>query len=159
MKIETLEQILAEIEIIKSTPLTTRQHRLKDWLEDNFESGRYFTIEEICNAGLGYELNTNPKIHDKCVALSNEVKEINWKTGVERYIPIIKNTRGSIKLPESSEELKAYIEGERKKVERHYQYLNHLTSLLSLDGVIPFINLANRTLNDNEIKPVEVFKR
>lgn len=145
--------------------LTTEHHILKNWLINNFESGRYFTIEEIIenvrypDGKAVFKLNTNPYSHDKCIKLANMVKELNWATGVERYIPIIKDSRGSIKLAESKEELDKYIAKERKKVEKHYQYYNHLTSLAELHDTIPFINLANRVLNENELQPVEVFKR
>ena len=66
-----------------------------------------FKIEEICNAGLGYELNHNPRIHDKCVALSNDIRAINFNIA-ERYIPIIKNSKGGCKLAENKEEVNAF---------------------------------------------------
>lgn len=143
--------------------LTTRQHRLKDWLEANFVGGKFFTIEEICakfkdNDGTPYyHFNTNPYSHDKCIALSNDVRELNWHTGRERYIPIIKNKQGSIKLAESKEELEEYINREKAKVETKYQYYNHLNSLIALEGTFPFINQANRVLDDDELKAVEVY--
>ena len=148
-----------------NTRLATRQHRLKDWLIENFVSGKYFTIEEIVENVRDsegkpyYKLNTNPYTHDKCAVLSQDVRTLNWATGYERYIPIIKDNKGSIKLAENKEELDEYIEKEKKKVEKHYQYYNHLNSLAELDGTIPFINLANRTLNEKEMTPVEVFKQ
>ena len=138
--------------------LNSRQHRLKDWLHENFVSGKYFTIEEICNAGLGYELNTNPRIHDKCVALSNDVKQLNWATNVERYIPIIKDNKGSIKLCETEQELKDFVAKEERKVEKACEYKNHLKSLIQVDGTMPFINLAGRVLGESEIKPIDVYK-
>ena len=138
--------------------LNTRQHNLKNWLENNFVSGKWFTIEEICDAGLGYKLNTNPRIHDKCVSLGQDVKALNWATATERYIPIIKNEKGSIKLCESEEELKAFVDKEKRKVEKANQYANHLKSLINLDGTCPFINLANNTIELSNIKPVEVYQ-
>ena len=71
--------------------LTTRQHRLRDWLEYNFVPGRFFSIEEICKANLGYVLNTNPRIHDKCAALGADVRAINWQIA-DRYKIIIKDS-------------------------------------------------------------------
>ena len=73
-----IEQRKREREEFLTQNLTTRQHRLVDYLKDNFQSGRFFTIEELCAAELGYSLNTNPKIHDKCVALGSDVRAINW---------------------------------------------------------------------------------
>jgi len=139
--------------------LTTRQHNLKNYLEEHFESGKFFTIEEICNANIGYILNTDPRNHDKCIALSQDVKQLNWATDVERYVPIIKDNKGSIKLCESESELRAFIDKEKRKVEKAYQYANHLQSLIYVDGQVRFINLANRTLDDDELKPVEIYKK
>lgn len=147
-----------------TAPLTTRQHRLKDFLLENFVSGKYFTIEEIVanvkdsEGKPYYKLNTNPYTHDKCVLLGADVKQMNWKTGVNCYIPIIKDSKGSIKLAENKQELTDYIDSEKKKVEQHYQYYNHLTAIADMQDTIPFINQANRVLEDDELQPVEVFK-
>ena len=59
--------------------MTTRQHALKNWLDENFVSGKFFTIEEVVVGVVDsegkpyYTLNKNPKKHDKCIALSNDV--------------------------------------------------------------------------------------
>ena len=143
--------------------LTTRQHRLKDWLKEHFESGRFFTIEEVVAGVVDsegvpyYTLNTNPRTHDKCVALGSDVKELNWHTNRDRYIPIIKDNKGSIKLCESREELEEYIAKEKRKVEKAYKYYNHLNSLIAIDGTMPFINLANNVVEN--IKPIDVYAK
>ena len=139
--------------------LTTRCHRLKDYLYDNFESGKYFSIEEICGAGLGYKLNLNARCHDRCLPLAQDVKKLNWATNVERYIPIIKNKQGGIKLCESEQELKDFVAKEEKRVEKICEYKNHLKSLINVDGSVPIINLANRALKLDEMKPVDVYKK
>ena len=139
--------------------LNTRQHRLKNWLEENYISGKWFTIEEICKANIGYVLNTNPHIHDKCLDLSRDVKALNWATNVERYIPIIKNTKGSIKLCESEEELKDFVAKEKKKVENANKYANHLQSLISVEGTCPFINLSNNAIELSKIKPIDIYQK
>ena len=139
--------------------LTTRQHQLKNYLETHFESGKFFSIEEICNAGLGYVYNTNPYTHDHCVALGNDVKALNWATDVERYTPIIKDAKGGIKLCESEEELNEFVEKQKRKVEKAYQYANHLKSLKFIDGQVRFINLNNRVLDEDEMKPIDVYKK
>ena len=147
------------------TKLITRQHTLKNWLEAHFESGKFFTIETIVKNVVDsegnpyYKLNLNPYTHDKCIALANDVKELNWATNVERYIPIIKDKKGSIKLCESEQELKDFVEKEEKKLEKSAQYKNHLKSLIQVDGTAPFINLANRVLDEDEIKPIEVYAK
>lgn len=151
------------MELTERKGLTTRQHRLKDWLKENFVSGKFFTIEEIVanvkdsEGNPYYKLNTNPYTHDKCVALGSDVKELNWHTNIDRYIPIIKDSKGSIKLCENEEELRDYIEKEKRKVEKAYQYYNHLNSLIAIDGTMPFINLANNVVDDP--KPIDVYAK
>lgn len=148
---------------MKST--NNRQQALKNWLIKNFESGKWFTIEEICsnfvdtNGVAWYQYNTDPHKHDKCIALANDVKQLNWNTGVERYIPIIKDKRGSIKLCENEQELKDFVESEKRKVEKVNMYANHLQSLIKIDGTCPFINQENRVLMLDEIKPIDVYKK
>ena len=91
-----IEQVLQELEELKNQPLATRQHRLKDFLEDNFVSGKFFTIEEIVENFKDhegqpyYKLNTNPYTHDKCISLANDVKALNWKTGVESTFQLLR---------------------------------------------------------------------
>lgn len=138
--------------------LTSRQHRLRNWLTDNFESGRFFTIEEICAAGIGYELNMNPKKHDKCIALSQDIRAINWNI-CDRYKIIIKNSKGSCKLAESEEEFNSWRDAELEKVTKKYQYLNNLKWKANRDGTVPVINLANRALKPEETKVVEVYQK
>lgn len=156
---EQIEKIINERNDFLTKPLTPRQHRLKDYLKDNFVSGKYFTIEEICEAGLGFELNTNPKAHDKCIALSNDIKQLNWLAGIHRYIPIVKDSRGACKLAENEQELKDYVASEKRKVEKVNQYANHLQSLVDLEGTTPFINQVDRVLEEKEITPIEVYAK
>lgn len=137
--------------------LTTRQHRLIDYLENHFEQGKYFTIEELCSADLGYELNTNPKTHDKCVALGNDIRQINWKIG-QRYSIIVKDKKGSCKLCESLDEFNEWKESEKKPLERKWEYLNNLTYKARLHDTAPLINLNDRALDIDEIEYVDVFK-
>ena len=137
--------------------LTTRQHRLVDFLKDNFVSGKYFSIEEICSADIGYILNTNPKSHDKCIALGNDIRAINWAIA-QRYSIIIKDKKGGCKLCESKSEFESWRNEEKAKVERKYQYLNTLEYKADRDGTMPIINLNDRALTDNELEFVDVFK-
>ena len=155
---EQIERIINEKKELIEKGLTTRQHRLKDFLKTNFVSGKFFSIEEICNAGLGYTLNTNPYKHDKCVCLSNDIRAINFNI-TERYIPIIKDTKGGCKLAENKKEVDDFIANEREKVEAKCQYLNTLESKIERDGYSLFINQADRVLNEDEIKPIEVFAK
>ena len=144
--------------------LNTRQHRLKDYLKEHFVSGKYFSIEEIVEGVVDseghrlYELNTNPRVHDKCIALSQDVKKINFNI-TDRYIPIVKDKFGGIKLAESKEEVEEFISLLRKKVERMCEYYNTILYKAKLDGTIPFINLAGRVLEEDEIQPVNAFER
>ena len=144
--------------------LTTRQHRLRDWLEANFESGRFFSIEEIVRGVVDsegepyYTLNTNPKVHDKCACLSADVRAINWCI-VDRYKIIIKDDKGGCKLAENASEFNDWYEEQKTKLETKYKYLNNLKFKAQRDGIIPVVNQADRALDIEEMKPVEVFKR
>ena len=135
--------------------LTTRQHRLVDYLEEHFEKGRFFTIEEICASGLGYELNTNPKTHDKCVALGNDIRQINWTIG-SRYSIIVKDTKGGCKLCESETEFDEWRNGELAKLDKKWKYLNNLKYKSSFHDQVVIINLNDKPINGGEV--VKVFK-
>lgn len=137
--------------------LTSRQHRLVDFLEENFVSGKYFSIEEICESGLGYVLNKNPHIHDKCVSLGSDIREINWRIG-SRYSIIVKDKKGGCKLCESQKELENWREEEKKPLVNKLEYLNNLTYKASIHDSAPLINLNDRALDIEEIEFVDVFK-
>lgn len=159
------EEILTARQELKEKKMTTRQHALKNWLDTSFVSGKFFSIEEVVAGVVDkegkpyYKLNSNPRHHDKCLALSNDVREINWLIGVERYIPIIKDQYGGVKLCESKEEFEAWYNVIDKKVTRLYQYINSLKSKVEMDGYIPMINLAGRVLSGEEQVPIDTFKR
>lgn len=143
--------------------INTRQWILKMWLEANFIPGKFWSIEEICEnvkyCGKPlYTLNKNPKIHDKCIMLSSDVRTINWNI-VDGYKIIVKDKFGGIKLVESQEEFNAWYEEEMKPIQRKCEYLNNLKSKAKLDGTVPVVNKANRALTPEETKPVEVFQR
>ena len=137
--------------------LTPRQHRLVDYLENNFVNGKYFSIEELCQAGLGYELNTNPYTHDKCVALGNDIRQINWRIG-SRYSIIVKDKKGGCKLCESQKELDDWRDSEKEPLIKKLEYLNNLTYKASWHDTAPLINLNDRALDIDEIEFVNVFK-
>ena len=71
--------------------LSSRCWALKRFLEEHFVSGRYWSIEEIVESvrdsqgNKWYKLNTNPYVHDKCVALGSDIKEINWNCNYGIY--------------------------------------------------------------------------
>ena len=153
-----IEKIKKQRERLLTKGLTPRQYRLKDFLKENFVSGKYFSIKEICNAGLGYEYNDDPYKHDHCICLSNDVRAINFNI-TQRFIPIIKDKKGGIKLAENKQEVDDFIANEREKVETKCQYLNTLENKIERDGYAVFINQANRVLEDDEIKPIEVYAK
>ena len=129
--------------------LETRCWRLKDYLEQHFESGKFITIEEICEAMPEYyTLNTNPYNHDKCAVLSNDVRQINWNVCEGQKI-IVKDTKGNIKLCESEEEFNAWREHELKPLQKKWMYLNNLKYKVARDGEMP---LLNQNLNENKDK-------
>lgn len=149
-----IERKLEERREFLTKNLTTRQHRLVDYLKDNFQKGRYFTIEELCQAGLGYELNTNPRIHDKCASLGNDIRQINWRIG-QRYSIIVKDSKGSAKLCESQEEFDAWRDSELDKLKKKYEYLNTLKYKASFDGQVVLVNLNDKA---SEGEVVKVYK-
>ena len=124
---------------------TTEQKALNDYLTNNFEYGKWFSIEEICENvkdDLGFkifELNTNPKCHDKCIKLSRMVREINYNYDDKQRL-IIKNKQGAIKFAESKEEFDAWRKGELDKLESKWKYLNSLVWKERQDGAIPLYN-------------------
>jgi len=141
--------------------LTPRQWALKRFLEYNFVAGRFFTIEEICenvylpNGCRAYELNTDPRKHDKCIALSNDVREINWNV-VEGYKILVKDKKGGVKLCETEIEFNEWKEKELAPIIKKYQYLNNLKWKAKRDGMVPLINNAN---NPNDaFTPISVFE-
>lgn len=136
--------------------LTPRQWALKRFLEYNFVAGRFFTIEEICenvylpNGCRAYELNTNPRIHDKCIALSNDVREINWNV-VEGYKILVKDKKGGVKLCETRKEFEEWRENELKPLDRKWKYLNNLVWKRDEDGKAPLFKKNLTPNEDNEI--------
>lgn len=136
--------------------LTPRQWALKRFLADNFVAGRFFSIEEICNnvylpnGEKAYTYNTNPRIHDKCVALSNDVREINWNIQ-EGYKIIVKDSKGGVKLCESELEFTIWRDKELAPLERKWKYLNNLKYKASKDGTVPLINNANKINTECEV--------
>lgn len=148
----------------KKSGLTTRQHALKTFLEVNFIPGHFFSIEEICKKFLDkdgepyYELNTNPYNHDKCIALSNDIRAINWCI-TERYKLIIKDEKGGCKLAENEKEFDAWRQKEIDKLEPKWKFLNNLKWKQDRDGTVPIVNLNNRALTPEETKPVDVYMR
>lgn len=152
-----MEQLRQERENLLTSKLTSRQHRLVDYLETNLVPGKFFSIEEICNAGLGYVFNKNPRIHDKCAALGADIRAINWAIA-DRYSIIIKDDKGGCKIAESEKEFNAWVQGEKDKLENKYAYLNNLKWKAKRDGTVPAVNLAGRALKPDETKVIEVFK-
>lgn len=145
--------------------LTPRQKMLRAWLNDNFVSGKFFTIEEVVEGFVDqegnpfYKLNHDPYKHDKCYALSKDVKDINWLVGIQGYVPIIKDRKGSMKLCESKTEFDEFYNLQEKRVVRHYQYLNTLKSMVEMDGYIPMVNQNNRAVSADEQQPIDTYKR
>ena len=156
-KAEMLEKLKKEKEDFLTKNISPRQHRLVDYLEEHFENGKYFSIEELCESDLGYTLNTNPYTHDKCVALGNDIRQINWKIGY-RYSVIVKDKKGGCKICESQQEFDDWKESEKKPLITKLEYLNNLSYKASWQDTAPLINLNDRALDIDEIEFVDVFK-
>ena len=140
-----------------SQKLQTRQWRLKDYLDAHRGQG-FISIEQICEElPEWYKLNTNPYNHDKCAVLSQDVRDINWNV-CEGYQIIIKDAKGGIKYAETQEEFEWWLMQERAKVEVKYQYLNNLKWKANQDGLMPVINKADKPVDFDHLKEVNVFK-
>lgn len=143
--------------------LNTRQKELRKWLDDNFVSGKFFSIEEIVKDFKDeegkpyYELNHNPKKHDRCLLLANDIKAIN-RLQKENFIPIVKDNKGGCKLAENKEEVKEFIEVLRAEAKNKAIYCNTIISKTNMQDMIPFIDFADRVLAPDEVKPVNVYK-
>lgn len=142
--------------------LTPRQNTLRKFLEDNFISGKYWTIEELVENVRDefnepyYKLNTNPYNHDKCIQLSADIKTINWSV-TEGYKIIIKDEKGGAKLCENENEFLTWKDRELKPVIKKFQYLNNLKYKAKQEGTCPIIDQENKPVP--EPKPVEVFQK
>lgn len=142
--------------------LTSRQWALKRFLEEHFVSGRYWSIEEIVESVRDsqgkkwYNLNTNPYVHDKCVALGSDIKQINWNCNYG-YKIIVKDKKGGAKLCESEQEFNEWRERELKPLIRKLEYLNNLKWKSERDGTMPILNQALNPVE--ELKPVEVYEK
>ena len=137
----------------RKSSLQDRQHRLMDFLKDNFISGRYYSIEELVDRVVDsegnpyYKLNTNPYTHDKCVALSNDVRTINWAI-TDRYYIIIKDNKGGCKLVESETEFNEWVEKEKAPLIKKLGYLSNLKWKENREGTMPIVNLANNPIDN-----------
>ena len=142
--------------------LTSRQWYLKKFLEEHFVSGRFWSIEEIVESVRDsqgkkwYTLNTNPYVHDKCVALGSDIKEINWNCNYG-YKIIVKDKKGGAKLCESEQEFNEWREREMKPLLKKLEYLNNLKWKSERDGTMPILNQALNPVE--ELKPVEVYEK
>ena len=166
MTIETLDLFeLSKEQEEQESNLTTRQHRLIDFLKDNFVSGKYFSIEEIVeyfkdkNGEPYYKLNTNPYNHDKCVALSNDIRKINWNITDRHHTIIVKDKKGGCKLCESETEFDNWRKRELEPIETKCKYLNNLVWKSNQEGVVPLVNQKGRALTPEEMKPIEIYAK
>lgn len=142
--------------------LNTRQWILKNWLLNNFVPGKFYSIEEIVEALYYegkplYELNKNPKIHDKCIKLAEDIKTINWNIR-EGYKIIVKDSKGGAKICESMEEFNEWYDNEMKPLVKKIEYLNTLKGKAKLDGTCPIINKADNPIEPEKVKPIDVFE-
>ena len=146
----------------KKPQLTTRQHALVTWLKEHFVSGKYYSIEEIVenfrdtNDKPYYKLNTdNPRNHDKCISLSNDIRTINW-TITSRYHIILKDKKGGCKLCETKKEFDNWVEETKEPLLKKLAYISTLSWKEKRDGTLPIVNLHGRVLEDDELGFVEV---
>lgn len=141
--------------------LNERQKALKEFLEVNFRSGKFFTIEEICSSVMvgndfAYSYNRNPYTHDKCVCLSNDVRAINWSMA-DDYKIIVKDKKGSVKLCENEQEFNEWRDKEMRPVLKKLKYLWNLKYKNDTDGEVQFIDQDGDSIENPS--PLDVFVR
>lgn len=148
---------------MEQSKLSPRQWLLKRFLEENFVSGKFYSIKEICDLVVypsgekAYIYNTDPYNHDKCVALGNDVRAINWSVS-EGYKIIIKDKKGGVKLCENESEFIEWRNNELRPLEKKYAYLNNLKWKAERDGTMPIINQANNPVDTTkDLKSVKVY--
>ena len=72
--------------IIKNK-LTTRQWQLLNFIKNaSFNEHRKVSQKDICNNVVGYEWNDDPKCHDHCVPIWNDIKDINLSYETDKLI-------------------------------------------------------------------------
>lgn len=158
---EEYEKLLAKTEKKPQANLNTRQWVLKMWLESNFQSGRYFSIEEVVE-GVRlygeplYELNKNPRIHDKCLLLSQDVNAIN-ECVVNGYKIIVKNEQGGIKLCESQREFDEWYFRVTAPLFKTLKRMNLLKWKTKWDGTMPLLNKAGNPVPEKKQEFIDVF--
>lgn len=143
--------------------LTTRQHRLKNFLKDNFISGKFFSIREICenvkysSGEHCYKYDDSITTHDHCVELGNDVRAINACL-VDGWKLIIKDKKGGVKLAENEQEFKTWWNAEAKKVDDKKIKLNMMLSKAQEDGIMPIINKANNPVDTTkDLTPIDAY--
>lgn len=145
--------------------LTTRQWRLKDFLEKHFEPGRFFSIREICDSvkftdgSNCYKYDDRPTSHDRCVALGNDVRSINWEQ-CEGWKLIIKDKQGGVKLAESTEEFEKWWKEQHDALENRYKLLSVMKTKAEKDGMMPIFNMKLNPVDPNKnLKPIDAYMK
>lgn len=158
---EEYERLYAASEKKEQQGINTRQWVLKMWLEKNQVKGHFFSIEEIvesvtyCGEHL-YELNTNPKIHDKCLLLSQDVNAINDSV-VNGYKIIIKDSKGGIKLCESKDEFDRWYYAVTHPLFKILKRMNLLKWKTEWQDTMPIVNKAGNAVKEKDLSFIDVF--
>lgn len=109
--------------------MNTRQHKLYQFLKDNYQEGRYISKKEICE-GLPkfyvYDENTNR--HN--VDIEQDVRAINEWDNMQKCI--VSNKRG-YKIG-NEEECNEYLQNRYDSVFKTLKYLNNIKKRLEQNG-------------------------
>lgn len=129
----------------KEKKLTPIQWRLHDLIEYNsFVEHRKTTQKEICDK-LGYEWNDDEKCHDHCVAIWNDIKDINLSRETDKVI-ISKNFEYWVGNEEETQE---FIEKLWRDLEprltRYWAYLKKVER----NGQGIFIDRKGKVIDEN----------
>ena len=128
----------------------TRQYALYDFLKQCFKSqpDRWFSAQEISdcfkNSGLDYyQIATDPRTHNPCVAISEDVFAINSDTSYDRVI-LTKNN--CYKLAKDYDEAQSLVDW----FDRKLTYYGNLKSIIekkrSRDGQGKLVNNAGNAM-------------
>ena len=127
----------------KAVELTPRQWALKRFLDDGVYE-HWYSKEEICEAlPEHYQLNHDPRIHDKCIAIYNDFKVLQTQAPIIQKI-IVSNKKGQIKFG-NREETKAYCDNLHSKAMRLLELESQLIRKAELDGQM--------RINNGEVEP------
>lgn len=130
----------------KENRLTPRQWRLLDMIKyASLIEHRKVTQREICNTIESYEWNDDPKAHDHCSAIWNDIKDINLSYQTDKLI-ISKNFEYWIGNKEETQEFIDRLWNDLEpRLKRYWAYLKKI----GRDGQGQLLSRRLEPIDDN----------